>query len=267
MTDRESELTDEWAALCSRVCDAMKEHTRPFITPLSRETSEKVWLEGTGTFVEVYEHRMLLTCEHVSCGEPLNHAYYGSEDTYQVVHPYVDSKSLDIAFVSLDDAVWNASEHLAKTIPFERFAHEHRTVDRAELLFIHGFAGENSKYGFETLNSDATAYLVQQKEDAAANDKIFELFWEPQETSFTETTPSAERTQFRFQNSGGLSGSLVWNTRFCEKLSDGSTWSPEDAVVTGLLRRWDTATKTLLALKVEHLRTWLQERIGASRSS
>ncbi|MBA8845725.1 hypothetical protein FHW02_003811 [Ochrobactrum sp. RH1CCR137] len=60
------------------------------------------------------------------------------------------------------------------------------------------------------------------------------------------------------QDSGGFSGSLVWNTRYLECVSAGREWKPEQAVVTGLLRRWDTSTKTLLAWRVEHLRAWLE---------
>jgi len=65
----------------------------------------------------------------------------------------------------------------------------------------------------------------------------------------------------RFENPAGLSGSLVWNTRYCEANRNGAVWNPEDAVVTGLLRRWDTETKTLLVLRVEQLREWLCEQV------
>lgn len=54
-----------------------------------------------------------------------------------------------------------------------------------------------------------------------------------------------------------MSGSLVWNTRYLETRESGRNWSPDDAVVTGLLRRWDEKTKTLLVYRVEHVRTWL----------
>jgi hypothetical protein len=31
----------------------------------------------------------------------------------------------------------------------------------------------------------------------------------------------------------------------CQREAESSKWSPQEAVVTGLLRRWDTATGTL----------------------
>ena len=55
-----------------------------------------------------------------------------------------------------------------------------------------------------------------------------------------------------------MSGSLVWNTKFLEVTQTGETWDPErHAVVTGMLRRWDQDTSSLLVWRVEHLLNWL----------
>jgi hypothetical protein len=67
------------------------------------------------------------------------------------------------------------------------------------------------------------------------------------------------RSEIKFDNAEGFSGSLVWNTRYLEALAAGRNWTPNDAVVTGLVRRWDTATKTLLIYRVEHVRAWLDQ--------
>ena len=260
MTDDESAARKQWDKSCSDVTDAMKVHTRPFIAPLSKETEDRVWLEGSGSYVCLDRHRVLLTCEHVSLTGPLDYRFNGSEVVYRVSQGIVESKSLDISFAPLSDQAWNATRHQADTIPYERFAYKHRLVNRGELVFFHGFSGENSGFALEALTSNASAYLSQQKEDVAPDDEIFEVFWEPQETAFTETTSQAVRKNVRYNNSGGFSGSLVWNTRFVEMTEMGKEWTPDDAVVTGLLRRWDTSTKTLLVLRVEHLRKWLEEK-------
>lgn len=263
MIDHERDLANKWAKTSSSVCDAMKLHTRPFIAPLSRETAENVWLEGTGTYISIHDRRLLLTCEHVSSVVPIDYRFYGSENVYRVKRNFVASKSIDVAFTPLSEPAWDATDHQAKTISVARFADEHRIVDRGELLFIHGFSGENSVYAFETLMTNASAYVSQQKEDVVPDEKIFEVFWEPQETTFTKAATDAERKSVRFENSAGLNGSVVWNTRYCETIRNGTVWTPEDAVVTGLLRRWDTGTKTLLVLRVEHLRKWLLEQVEA----
>jgi len=263
MTHDEEAIRKQWDTTCSDVTDAMKVHTRPFIAPISKETEEKVWLEGSGSYVCLAGHRVLLTCEHVSTAGPLDYRFNGSEDVYRVSGGIVESKSLDISFALLSDQAWNATRHQADTIPYKRFAHKHCLVNRSELVFFHGFSAENSGFALETLTSNASAYLSQQKDDVVPDDKLFEVFWEPQETAFTATTNLAVRKSVRYDDSGGFSGSLVWNTRFVEMTEMGKEWSPEDAVVTGLLRRWDTSTKTLLVLRVEHLRKWLEDKSGA----
>ena len=99
-------------------------------------------------------------------------------------------------------------------------------------------------------------YCTQEKK-GTGDAQIFELFWEPEHTQVTSGTSAAARDEVKWADARGFSGSLVWNTRYLEFTGQGLAWSPEDAVVSGLLRRWDEDTKTLLAWRVEHLKTWL----------
>lgn len=48
--------------------------------------------------------------------------------------------------------------------------------------------------------------------------------------------------------------------RNVEVTRQNAQWTQEDAIVTGLLRRWDESTRTRLAWRVEHLRAWLEAR-------
>lgn len=50
----------------------------------------------------------------------------------------------------------------------------------------------------------------------------------------------------------GLSGSLVWNTRFREVSAQGRLWTPADARVTGLLWGWHSPSGVLLATRIQH---------------
>ena len=105
--------------------------------------------------------------------------------------------------------------------------------------------------------TNGTGYCSQEK--ANTGDKeIFELFWEPDKTEVSSQTLPEASAEMKFEVAGGFSGSLVWNTRYLEVSRQGCQWSPEDAVVTGLLRRWDQDTKTLLVWRVEHLRSWIE---------
>lgn len=252
---------ETWRKLCNDVTEAMKVHTRPFVLPLSTESEREVRQVGTGSFLCWKGSTVLLTCEHVSSEGPLNLSSHGSDDVFAATQPFVDEKSLDAAFVPVGDAEWAACKHDAQAIPAERFAAKHMPSHSEELFFFHGFAGENSHYAFGTLESSASAYVTQQSADAMEDDRIFELLWEPQQTTFVESTPMEVRKAVRFANPGGFSGSLVWNTRYMEVTSFGQKWTPDCALVSGLLRRWDTNTKTLLVVRVEHLRNWLDAMV------
>ena len=79
----------------------------------------------------------------------------------------------------------------------------------------------------------------------------------PEETWITSGTSDEVRCRVKYNNPAGFSGSLVWNTRFVELGCDFQKWCPNEAVVTGLLRRFDEDTNTLLVWRVEHLHGWL----------
>jgi hypothetical protein len=55
----------------------------------------------------------------------------------------------------------------------------------------------------------------------------------------------------------GFSGSRVWNTRRIERLQGNREWSPDDALLTGLVWGWPTSDRCLLATKIEHIRVFL----------
>lgn len=144
-------------------------------------------------------------------------------------------------------------------IPWTRFAAAHSVVEQAELLFFRGYAGENAHYAFGIHQTSGSGYCTQEKKDTG-DSQIFELFWEPEHTRFTSGTSSDLRAEMKFENARGFSGSLVWNARYLEVSRRNLAWSPDDAVVTGLLRRWDQDTQTLHVWRVEHLRAWLDAR-------
>ena len=66
------------------VTEAMRNHVRHFVTPLSmdRPMSNKVTLEGTGSYVTIGDGRAALTCEHVAKRGNLNIGFYGSSDVF-----------------------------------------------------------------------------------------------------------------------------------------------------------------------------------------
>ncbi len=238
----------------------MRSFTQPFASRLTVETPETVRLKGTGSYVRWAKERVLLTCEHVACEQPIHYRFNGSDAVYAHPGPWtMDRHPLDVACVPMTDRQWEATSHQAEIIPRDKFAARHSLSEPAELLFFRGYAGENSAYGFGIHQANGTGYCSQEKA-GTGDDQIFELFWDPQEGQITNGTMAEAASSMRFNNPEGFSGSLVWNTRYLEKTSIGQEWSPDDAVVTGLLRRWDQKTKTLLVWRVEHLSAWLTAR-------
>jgi hypothetical protein len=249
----------EWKKICDDVTDAMRRYTRPFVTPLSTSDDASVRLVGSGSYVTVRGRRILLTCEHVARTTPMEYQFYGRDCVFRHPGPFTkEPHPIDAAFAPMTDVAWNAVQHRADSVPYERFAPRHQVADRSELLFFRGYAGENAHYGFDVLDTGGTGYCSQEKVVTEPDPKIFEIFWEPDKTEFSAGTSAESRAGTRFDNPAGFSGSLVWNTHYRDRTTAGKTWSPEDAVVTGLLRRFDSGSKTLLVLRVEHLRTWIE---------
>jgi hypothetical protein len=250
----------QWKKINDQVTDAMLAHTKPFVTPLSTETQTTIRLVGTGTYIQYKECRILLTCEHVARERPIHYRFHGSADVFEHTKPWtMDKHPIDAAFGLIGEPAWKACAHQVATVPYRRFAKAHAVIEQAELLFFRGYAGENARYGFGVHQTNGSGYCTQEKANSG-DGHIFELFWEPEHTQFSSASSSDAQAEIKFEDARGLSGSLVWNTRYLEVSRQNRAWSPEDAVVTGLLRRWDEDTKTLLVWRIEHLRAWLETR-------
>ena len=158
---------------------------------------------------------------------------------------------VDVAIAPIDDRVWakTAAEHRATPIPFSRFATSHRPV-LGELLFMVGYSGVRSAFLFGTLVSRGTPYLTQETPllaDYGNTDYHFAIHYLPDRAISPAERPEGLPTP------PGLSGSLVWNTRFMECTQAGLNWDPAQAQVTGIIWGWPSAGGCLVATKVEHL--------------
>jgi hypothetical protein len=232
---------EEWKKLVGIVTDEMKVYTRPYVTPLRTSDEEKVRLLGTGSYIAVKDRRVVLSCEHVTRNKTVEYQFWGSDRIFRVTAPFTYDKTLDIAFAPVPESDWTAENHGAKTIPFDRFAATHQPAEH-EILFFRGFAGENAHYGFGVHEANATAYGSQQSLEKPIQSDKFEILWEPDKIEFSQNTPSEIRSGFRHEDPHGFSGSLVWNTQYVEKSATGAEWSPDDAVITGLLQ-WSTSDR------------------------
>jgi hypothetical protein len=227
----------QWNSICDKVADDMRTHTRPFVTPLGTATEMHVRLVGTGSYVSREARRILLTCQHVAVIQPMHYRFHDSGNVFEHRGPWTMEKyPVDTAFAPINDPAWAACPHNAQPIACQRFDLRHAPADRAELLFFRGFAGENANYAFGIHQTNGTGYVTQEKENSG-DDQNFELFWEPENTERTSQTSPDAAGEMKFEEAGGFSGSLVWNTRYFQMTRRGALWTPADAVVTGLIRR------------------------------
>jgi hypothetical protein len=118
-------------------------------------------------------------------------------------------------------------------VPETRWTLVHSGVT-GELFFFKGYAAEGSSFHYGHLVTKATSYACQEiplppDDDRFHNRFHFALDYRPDlATSLGDNNPG-------LPDPHGFSGSLVWNTRFVELGCNIDTWTPDDAVVTGLV--------------------------------
>lgn len=254
---------EEWKALCGVVTDRMKEFTAPFVTPLVHQSSGEPARVGSGTFftqeTATGGGATLISCEHVLRFLPIQQIPRGSDKLlYLTGTLFSETHPIDAATIKIEPEEWESTRHSAEVIPFSKFAAKHAPMER-EILFFYGIAGENAHIAFGGMDKIMTGYCSQEKLNTG-DTQIFEMFWESQETEISQGTDAEIAKRVRMDSPEGFSGSLVWNTKFVESGCDLGKWHPNQSQVTGLLRRWDTTTKTLLVWRIEHVVNWLRAR-------
>src|SRR5688572_15049846 len=93
---------ENWSAICLYVNEAMTDHIKPSITPISKVLEHDYGeLEGTGYYVEIQNQKHLLTNEHVARAlqtHSIAHQFYGTDIVVKCVKPMlVDPYPIDVA--------------------------------------------------------------------------------------------------------------------------------------------------------------------------
>lgn len=251
----------EWDKICNYVTEMMRCYTRPFATPLFDRNK----LVGSGNYVKKNDHWFIVTCEHVAkVGQFLDYKFYGLDKEFRNHGEWeMEPPVVDLAVAPLLYEQWHEiAHHHAQAVPYERFASEHTTFDKSEIMFFRGYAGENSS-SLGGLNEARASAYNSQEIVGSRTATHFDMFWDLEKTQYTNETTEEERSKVKFENPRGISGSLVWNTRYRE-VTEGlkKRWTPDDAVVTGMAQRWDEATKSIIVYRVEHVRKWIEPRLN-----
>jgi len=244
----------QWDDLCREVVVQMTEHVKYFVTPISKVINDDFGEHlASGSFLEVDDSKYLVTNEHVGQKiqlTPLAHQFLNSESVIRVTNPFCASAyPVDVAISKIEERAWNICPHDAKAIPLERFAYKHQPLE-GEVLFLIGYSGERSGFCFGNLISPGTPCSVQQVDfppDIGDPGFHFAIGYKP------DLAISVDGTSRGFPTPPGLSGSLVWNTRFVECVKMKKKWLPDEAQVTGIVWGCPSSDACLLATKVEHL--------------
>ncbi|WP_152428292.1 hypothetical protein [Methyloferula stellata] len=251
---------DEWKAHARQAVAQMKNFTAPFVSPISYEKPNDVpRLSGTGSFIEIFSRRFLLTNEHVliddKTGDPFPDLAYGlrgTDNVFRMLNGQVSAGyPIDCAIAPITAQVWEAS-HQAATIPEALITWAHVPVPR-EILFFRGYAQENSSFHFENLLSGSTSYGTQEMAelpDGLNSRFFFTLHHSPEKAEMIDGDRSLPLPP-------GFSGSTVWNTRYVECLSADQAWTPAEARVSGIVCRWRTGDTGIVVLRIEYMRSWL----------
>ena len=259
----------EWDAAVELVTRAMMLFVAPTVTPISRVLSqEEGELLGTGSYLADVGERFLITNEHnVAALEThsLGLQFHGNDHVFKLHNsaPAI-AYPADCALSLISDRVWSGEPalqpHYGKAIPIAQFADRHVPVAE-ELLFFRGYAGVNSRFMFDHLASGVTSYTT--KETALPSS------WGDGAYHFAIHYPP-EKAVALDRGSGlplpnGFSGSLVWNTRYVECVTQGIDWSPDMAQLTGIVWGWPSATSTILCTRVEHVHTFMAMALETMR--
>jgi len=254
----------EFDQLCKQIAPAMQAHIEPFITNISHAIENDYGRsQGSGSYIEYYGRRFLITNEHVTRGSDKNqytHQFRENDNVFRLAKPLAaETYPVDAAICEISDKVWSHVPHTSVSIPFALFAERHAPVER-ELLFFCGFSGERTKFGFGTLVARGTPLLTQEMIPPVMglHPNDFALNYNPEKTMTYDGSKST------LPLPSGLSGTLVWNTRFVEAISSGQQWCPDHAQVTGMLCRWPENQPYVIGTRIEVIRDFLNRCVAGS---
>lgn len=262
---------EQTRALFEEVQHRMAAHVVPSLTEVYFPGSPGEPFEnGTGAFVAVDEAKLLVSNDHVIRNAGLVHSFQGSDRFFAAAQRrYGVEYPVDVGAAQIDPQVWAGDGGGAQAIAFARFAERHETVPY-EILWMGGFPGARVKQLHEVKFAVCEATPTQEylfHEGTGAHESFdphfhFAVYYSPGNAIRIESAPSSPGRSVP----PGLSGTLVWNTRRLERHYAGAPWTPDLAVVTGIVWGWPGANY-LIATRVQHFRQFLLQAAAAPRSA
>jgi hypothetical protein len=242
------------SSILSRVQNTVRQYVVAIAGMISHTEGE---VEGTGTIIELGGRVLLLTAEHV-VSQIEAKAYEGiafsngDKKAFSCVRaPFVKNTAIDVAYVRIPQPQRPDSDR--EVCPERSIASSARVAEK-DLLFIHGFPGNDSKFwtllkGIQSKPLTFAAYSGMSKDPAFNPVMQLALSYEPKHCIGID----GEAADWPMPD--GLSGSAVWKI---PRLELEGTWAPDGAQLVGIVQKWDPDGQCLIAMRIEHILPFLR---------
>ncbi len=242
---------------------AMGPYVAQYVTALSVKTGKDQGAAlATGNYLRVGDQTCLLTNAHViddAEGDPIGHLP-GPTDDYVLLPPVSVLPPVDGVLARIPHAIGKLAITVAQID--ERFA-----PAQYELLSFCGCPGTSA------LRHESTEHRRRQTWFGSALETPIYPFMTQAFARDDEANPAAatdvaleypaqaprvgDGVEAGLPNAKGLSGSLVWDTKFVAAAQAGRAWSPSDARVCALVWGVHAKPDVVLATRIEHVRNAL----------
>lgn len=232
------------------VAKEMRDYISPFLVAISVKKAQNCGGAcGSASLLEFNEKKYLVTNEHVArvrSRYPLACKSHGDVNIYKLMSPFIALDApIDVAIADVTELSKNFDSSYTNYIPFAKFTETFNPVE-GEFFFTAGFPGSDSNMDIANqILTQNPQFLFGQQVPQFANSIEFAL-------NYNCNAAFALLKPVQFNNPHGLSGSLVWNTKFIECKIKGETWDVSKAIVAGIMKQWDSNNNCLIVTKVEH---------------
>lgn len=264
----------KWDDCCNTVRIEMERCTKNSVTPISRsEDLNHGFAEGTGTYVTFPSgHTVVLTNEHVA--RRIRHDMHLSHlpipgENYELLPEFrVWEAPMDFAacFITHDRLASN------RIVISSDVLDQSCNPEPQELLYWYGFPGstalrhdpiseQNTRYSwFNELHVGGLSMVSQQVPewpDELPDECLHDHHIAVHYPSQAQEVPGGPMVDL--PNPKGLSGSLLWDTKFVSCLQRGISWKPEFARVCGVIWATWPNPEVVIATKVQFLHRFITE--------
>lgn len=271
---REMFSQEEWERVSAKLTVEMKSFVKSFVTPISMSQehgSGVAW--GSGSYmVDGGGLVWLLTADHVYTDVPeggvLGHLPVDGDDYVRVlVTPLRAPQPVDAAAFLVPQIPNIPHPNHNRLLPINFFDKTFDVVER-EVVFWSGFPGyfgdrddlpleSRRKVSlFGQLASDSKPMLSQLPQDATlVTHKLFNPALHVAIHYPSEGRSAEDGKITPLPLAKGMSGSLLWDTKFVRTTLNNEKWSPEMARVCGIVWGVLEDPKVILVTKIEHVRS------------